>query len=95
MRHLHLIAALTGLLIVAACGQSGTNTESSASVSNCPKPDADGVIQVTDGLTATVTSRGYGREAVAGDYADVHTTLWLYDASGGRRPRHRNLDLGW
>ena len=106
MRYMTLIAALAALLIVSACGKSATNTESSASVSNCPKPDADGVIQITDGLTATITSRGYGRAAVAGDYADVHTTLWLYDAaadggrgtevwtSGGNQPFQFRLDAG-
>ena len=106
MRYLHLIAVLTALLTVAACGESATNTGSSASVSNCPTPDADGVIEITDGLTATVMSRGYGRAAVAGDYADVHTTLWLHDeaaeggrgteiwTSGGDQPFQFRLDAG-
>lgn len=86
MRHLQLMAALAGLLIVAACSQSETSSETSSDIAQCPKADADGIIEITDGLTATTTSRGYGRAAVAGDYADVHTTLWLYDeaAEGGR-----------
>jgi FKBP-type peptidyl-prolyl cis-trans isomerase len=86
MRYLHLIAALAGLLIVAACSQSETSSETSSDGVQCPKANADGIVEITDGLTATITSRGYGRAAVAGDYADVHTTLWLYDeaAEGGR-----------
>ena len=107
MRHLHLFASLAALLVVAACGQqSETNTESSASVSKCPQANADGIIEIADGLTATIISRGYGRTAVAGDYADVHTTLWLYDAaaedgrgteiwtSGGDQPFQFRLDAG-
>jgi FKBP-type peptidyl-prolyl cis-trans isomerase len=106
MRYLRLIASLTALLFVVACGQSTTNTEAPANVAKCPKPNADGVIEVTDGLTATITSRGYGRAAVAGDYADVHTTLWLYDeaaeggrgteiwTSGGNQPFQFRLDSG-
>ena len=86
MSYLRLIAAFAGLLIVAACGQSETNTEPSSNLAKCPKANSDGMIEITDGLTATITSRGYGRAAVAGDYADVHTTLWLYDEAteGGR-----------
>jgi len=86
MRHSQLIAALAGLLIVAGCSQSETDNGTSADIAQCPKANADGIIAITDGLTATITARGYGRAAVAGDYADVHTTLWLYDeaAEGGR-----------
>ena len=50
--------------------------------------------------------RGYGRAALSRDYADVHTTLWLYDehaeggrgtqiwSSGGQRPFQFQLDAG-
>jgi len=53
---------------------------------NCPQPYENGVIEIQEGLTATITKPGYGRAAQSKDYADVHTTLWLYDASaeGGR-----------
>ena len=86
MRLSHFVAAFGALLIVAGCSPKTTDTEQSSTVVDCPKANADGIIEVTDGLTATIKSRGYGRAAVAGDYADVHTTLWLYDeaAKGGR-----------
>jgi len=86
MRLSHYVAAFGALLIVAGCSPKTTDTEQSSTVAQCPEANADGIIEVTDGLTATVMSRGYGRAAVAGDYADVHTTLWLYDeaAKGGR-----------
>jgi FKBP-type peptidyl-prolyl cis-trans isomerase FkpA len=82
-----LLAALLPVLLLAACGQSeeppaGAETKAAA----CPQPDANGVVEIRDGLVANITKRGYGRAAQSGDYADVHTTLWLYDegAEGGR-----------
>ena len=43
-------------------------------------------IEITSGLTARILQRGYGREAVPGDYVEVHYTGWLYDpeAEGNR-----------
>ena len=84
MNRYYVVAALSALLLT-GCGQDKpTGTEQAAT--GCPSADVNGVVAVTEGLTATITSRGYGRAAVAGDYADVHTTLWLYDdsAEGGR-----------
>ncbi len=81
----YYVVAAVGALLLTGCGQEKpTGTEQTAT--GCPSADANGVVAVTEGLTATITSRGYGRAAVAGDYADVHTTLWLYDdsAEGGR-----------
>jgi FKBP-type peptidyl-prolyl cis-trans isomerase len=78
-------------LMLAGCGQDQPTSAAPAApaasaASGCPAADANGVVAITAGLTARITSRGYGRAAVAGDYADVHTTLWLYDenAAGGR-----------
>ena len=53
---------------------------------DCPQPDENGVVNIQDGLVATIVKTGYGRAAQSKDYADVHTTLWLYDeaADGGR-----------
>ena len=95
------------LLILAGCGQdSATGTDSAADTLACPEANADGVVEIAPGLTATITRKGYGRAAVAGDYADVHTTLWLYDenaeggrgteiwASGGQEPFQFRLDAG-
>ena len=98
------VAAL-GALLLTGCGQDKpTSTEQAAT--SCPSANANGVVAITDGLTATITSRGHGRAAVAGDYADVHTTLWLYDenaagsrgteiwTSGGDRPFQLQLNAG-
>ncbi len=104
MNRYYVVAAL-GALLLAGCGQDKpAKTEQAAT--SCPSADANGVVAITDGLTATITSRGYGRAAVAGDYADVHTTLWLYDdsveggrgteiwTSGGDRPFQFQLSAG-
>ena len=82
--------ALGIAVLVAACGQGEQPAveEPSATADDvaCPQPDERGIIEILDGLVATVVKSGYGRAAVSGDYADVHTTLWLYDetADGGR-----------
>lgn len=72
----------------------------------CPEADENGVVEIAPGLTAKIVNKGYGRAAVAGDYADVHTTLWLYDeqaagsrgteiwSSGGETPFQFMLDAG-
>ena len=69
--------------------QAGINkdpTLEEGGASSCPQADENGVVEIQAGLTATITKAGYGRAAVSKDYADVHTTLWLYDeaADGGR-----------
>ncbi len=53
---------------------------------DCPNADEAGNMTIVPGLTATIITKGYGRAAENGDYADVHTTLWLFDdeAEGGR-----------
>ena len=97
-------------ILVASCGQSqqpeSEGPTGAAAATGCPEADENGQITITDGLTAKITSRGYGRAAVAGDYADVHTTLWLFDesadggrgteiwSSGGVRPFQFMLDAG-
>lgn len=98
---------ICALLVLAGCGQeTATETASTADSVSCPEANADGVVEIAPGLTATITNKGYGRAAVAGDYADVHTTLWLYDdnaeggrgteiwASGGQQPFQFQLDAG-
>jgi FKBP-type peptidyl-prolyl cis-trans isomerase len=104
MNRYSVVAAL-GALLLTGCGEDKpTGTEQAAT--GCPSADANSVVAITEGLTATITSRGYGRAAVAGDYADVHTTLWLYDdsaeggrgteiwTSGGNRPFQFQLSAG-
>ena len=81
-----LIAAAVGL---AACGQPAEEAATESKVeevavpvsSNCPEADESGNIGIAPGLTARVVKNGYGRAAVAGDYADTNVWLWLYDAS--------------
>ena len=95
------------LLILAGCGQeAATDSANTAGSVACPEANADGIVEIAPGLTATITRKGYGRAAVAGDQADVHTTLWLYDetaeggrgteiwASGGQQPFQFQLDAG-
>ena len=74
-----------------ACGKSDDAPEpadetAAAPAAACPQENDDGVVEIQEGLTATILSPGYGRRAVSKDYADVHTTLWLYDenAEGGK-----------
>ena len=76
-------ASVFAALTFAGCGQEEQEAAMSA---GCPEVDGNGTVQIAPGLTGRITNRGYGRAAVAGDYADVHTTLWLYDenAPGGR-----------
>lgn len=62
------------------------NTAPDVVTINCPTADDAGNIEVASGLTATIIAKGHGRAAQVRDFADVHTTLWLYDenANGGR-----------
>ena len=83
-----LIIAIVGIAALsAACAQDDQEpaTETTAAVA-CPQPDGDGIVEIHPGLVAKIVKPGYGRAAVSKDYADVHTTLWLYDetAEGGR-----------
>jgi len=100
MNKMILAAGLAALLLIAACErqsaeQSQTETDEETVmqnetgtpvVTNCPQADENGMLEVQAGLTAKITKKGYGRAAVSKDYADVHTTLWLFDetAEGGR-----------
>ena len=90
MNRLKIAAVSLAALGIAACGgaqdEPVADNTASAMATGCPQPDADGVVEIQDGLVAKITRAGYGRAAVSKDYADVHTTLWLYDeeAEGGR-----------
>lgn len=70
---------------LAACGQSADEaaTDATAAVAekSCPVADEAGNIEIAPGLTARILETGYGRAAVAGDYADTNVWLWLYDES--------------
>lgn len=101
------LAALT----LASCGPAKQETAEdgeadAAQATACPGADENGVVEIAPGLSAKVINKGYGRAAVAGDYADVHTTLWLFDenaaggrgteiwSSGGETPFQFTLDAG-
>ncbi len=103
----NLIALLGLALLAAGCGQSeAPANEGQAAAPVCAKADEQGVVQIQQGLTAKILKKGYGRIAVSKDYADVHTTLWLYDenaedgkgqeiwASGGIDPFQFQIDAG-
>jgi len=42
-------------------------------------------VEIVPGLTMRKLQNGYGRAAVAGDYASVHYTGWLYDENAPDR----------
>ena len=91
------------VLLVSGCSQSNSDVSTQL---NCPAADENGRVEIVPGLTATIIKKGFGRAATKGDYADVHTTLWLYDenaddgrgqeiwTSGGVRPYQFELGVG-
>ena len=79
-----LFSAGVALLVLAACSNDSSDTSATENTAlDCPQADEAGIVEIAPGLSATISRKGYGRAAVAGDYADVHTTLWLYDESTG------------
>jgi FKBP-type peptidyl-prolyl cis-trans isomerase FkpA len=109
-----MIAVLLAAASLAACskGEQATEKGSAAdapgaySAAACPQPDSDGIVAIQEGLVAKIIKPGYGRAAASKDYADVHTTLWLYDeaaeggrglevwSSGGQSPFQFQIDSG-
>ena len=82
------LLALSLITLFAACsaeqGQPAAEAGSPAAAAS-----ADPVVEETEimpGLTMKRLKNGYGRAAVAGDYASVHYTGWLFDetAEDGR-----------
>lgn len=67
-------------------GTSGKSAESEAAPGAAEATSAAEEVVITPGLTMKKLQNGYGRAAVAGDYASVHYTGWLYDetAADGR-----------
>lgn len=105
LRYLALVC--WAALLLAGCGRdTEVDTDGGRAAVSCPAANDDGVVDIAPGLTARIINKGYGRAAVAGDYADVHTTLWLYDenaengrgaeiwTSGGQQPFQFRLNAG-
>ena len=63
----------------AMTNEETTNEEMTLTAAECPVADESGLIQVAPGLSARVVKKGFGRRAVAGDYADTNVGLWLFD----------------
>ena len=75
----NLIAILGIALFAVGCDQAEEAAGDAPVATACPPADENGVVEIQDGLTARILKTGYGRAAASKDYADVHTTLWLYD----------------
>ncbi len=95
MTKLNLVALLLAAIALAACGQKEPTGQAANEAAEaapevvevaCPQADENGIVSIQEGLDAKILRGGYGRAAQSKDYADVHTTLWLYDeeAEGGR-----------
>ncbi len=73
-----LLAAITA----SGCSPDGASGDPGQGEATADTPSATSAaeeIEITPGLTMRTLKNGYGRAAVAGDYASVHYTGWLYD----------------
>ena len=79
------ILPLAVLAAVAAsgCSPEGTSAESAESAEPAVAAEASAApeVEIVPGLTMKKLQNGHGRAAVAGDYATVHYTGWLYDGN--------------
>lgn len=85
----NLLFVFLAAMAASACspeGTSGKSAESEAAPGAAEATSAAEEVVITPGLTMKKLQNGYGRAAVAGDYASVHYTGWLYDetAADGR-----------
>lgn len=72
------LAALT----LTGCAPEGAGSKSgepAAATEPASEASAAEEVEIVPGLTMKKLQNGYGRAAVAGDYATVHYTGWLYD----------------
>ena len=93
MKNQLIVAIIFTFFTLTACNMAENNdvaedeamtneeTSSEAATAECAAADESGLIQVVPGLSARVVKKGFGRSAVAGDYADTNVWLWLYDES--------------
>ena len=75
-----LFLALIAIATATGCAPEGTSDES-AEPAAAPETSAAAEVEIVPGLTMKKLQNGYGRVAVAGDYATVHYTGWLYDGN--------------
>lgn len=77
------LVAVAYAALITGCSAETTDNEQAADDATTAVP-ATAAIEETEimpGLTMKKLKNGYGRAAVAGDYASVHYTGWLYDES--------------
>ena len=77
------LVAVAYAALITGCSAETTDNEQTADNATAAAP-ATAAIEETEimpGLTMKKLKNGYGRAAVAGDYASVHYTGWLYDES--------------
>ena len=78
-----LVFALTVVLLFSACsdGEQGAGESATSPAAEVPVAAPTDVepVEIVPGLVSRKLRNGYGRKAMAGDYADVHYTGWLYD----------------
>ena len=85
----NLLFVFLAAMAATACAPEGTSGESAepdAAPGAAEATSAAEEVVITPGLTMKKLQNGYGRAAVAGDYASVHYTGWLFDetAAEGR-----------
>ena len=75
-------------LIASGCapdGAGGKSAEPAAAAESASDASTAEEVEIVPGLTMRKLQNGYGRAAVAGDYASVHYTGWLYDENAPDR----------
>lgn len=75
-----LLSVLFAAVTAAGCAPDGASDQA-AEPAAAAEPSAAPEVEIVPGLTMKKLKNGYGRAAVAGDYATVHYTGWLYDAA--------------
>ena len=93
------LVALVCAALTVGCSAENTDPQAAADEESSAAPAASAFeeAEVMPGLTMKKLENGYGRAAVAGDYASVHYTGWLYDenAEDGRGDRFdSSMDRG-
>lgn len=75
--------ALAYAALITGCSAENTDTEQATdnATAAVSATSATEEAEIMPGLTMKKLKNGYGRAAVAGDYASVHYTGWLYDES--------------